>query len=198
MYRCSTCKGHFGHESFHKDKSKPSGVSSRCKPCVKAYRAGYYAEHAEKAKADMSAYVKANREAWKATGARWREANRGKHLAQRSRRFKQRYSEDPAFALSACVRAMLKRTLVATAKPKDFVTFQKIGYTAQELMQRLEMNFQPGMTWENFGEWEIDHRVPLSVMIARGETRPEALNCLSNLKPLWREQNRSKGARYAS
>lgn len=198
MHTCSTCEGRFEAEQFHKDNSKPSGVSSRCKPCVKAYRAAYYARNAEKAKADTSAYVKANRETWKATGARWRKANRERHLAYRSKKFKERYSNEPGFALNSCVRAMLQRTLKATGKPKDFVTFKKIGYTAQQLKERLEMNFQPGMTWANFGKWEIDHRVPISTLVARGELRPEVINCLANLKPLWREQNRSKGARYAS
>lgn len=198
MHTCGTCKGRFSADQFHKDKSKPSGVSSRCKPCVKEYRAAYYARNAEKAKADTSTYVKANREAWKATCARWRQANRERHLAYRSRVFAERYRNDPIFAIGAKVRSMLKRTLNATGRPKDFITFQKIGYTAEQLKARLEMNFQPGMTWANFGDWEIDHRVPLIRLLERGETRPEVLNCLANLQPLWREQNRSKGARYAS
>lgn len=91
---------------------------------------------------------------------------------------------------------MLRRVLSATNRPKDFVTFERIGYTAEELRQRIEMNFKPGMSWDNAGEWEIDHRVPIAVMVNKGETRPEVINCLANLVPLWKEENRSKGARY--
>ena len=198
MHLCSTCKNSLPAESFHLDRSKPSGVSSRCKPCVKEYRAAYYARNAEKAKADTRAYAKENALYWKTLGQVWREANRERHLANRSKSFARRYYSDPGFNASTKLRAMLQRTLKATGKPKDFVTFQKIGYTAEQLQQRLEMNFQPGMSWQNFGDWEIDHRVPVSRFVARGELRPEVINCLANLKPLWREQNRSKGNRYAS
>lgn len=197
MHKCSTCRKTLPPVEFHADRTKASGLASRCKPCVKAYRADYYAANAEKAKADALRYAKENAARHKAATQHWRVENRERWLENRKTAHRRNYA-NPVYALGVKVRAMIQRTLKATGKPKDFVTFQKIGFTTEQLKARLEMNFQPGMTWTNFGQWEIDHRVPLSRMLARGETRPERLNCLANLKPLWREQNRSKGARYAS
>ena len=53
------------------------------------------------------------------------------------------------------------------------------------------MQFTEGMTWDNYGEWQIDHIVPLS----SGETLEEliALNHYTNLQPLWADENNRKG-----
>lgn len=38
-----------------------------------------------------------------------------------------------------------------------------VGYTLLDLMDHLERNFEPDMTWDNYGsEWHIDHIIPLS------------------------------------
>lgn len=72
-----------------------------------------------------------------------------------------------------------------------------VGYTVDDLKRHLEKQFLPGMSWENRGEWEIDHKTPLSAFNFQG---PEDIDfkkawALKNLQPLWRPQNRSKHAR---
>jgi len=72
------------------------------------------------------------------------------------------------------------------------------GYTLDDLITPLERQFQPGMSWDNYGKdgWEIDHIVPRS---AFNYTEPEHIDfkrcwALENLQPLWASENRSKGA----
>ena len=52
------------------------------------------------------------------------------------------------------------------------------------------------MTWENRGDWHIDHIKPMSLLIKEGVTCLRIINALSNLTPLWAHDNRSKGASY--
>ena len=196
MKVCSTCKTLLPLADFHADRSKLDGCSSRCKSCVKAYRAAYYRRNRDSLRAYSSQWARDNRDLKRATAKAWLAANRERHLENRSNYFRRRYSE-AGFSCDCKIRAMLRRVLKAVGKPKDFITFERIGYCREQLIQRLEMNFKPEMTWSNFGEWEIDHRVPVSHLIARGELRPEVINCLSNLVPKWRHENRSKGNRYA-
>jgi hypothetical protein len=49
------------------------------------------------------------------------------------------------------------------------------------------------MSWENHGEWHIDHIVPLSSAITEEELRK--LSHYTNLQPLWATDNLSKGSK---
>ena len=70
-------------------------------------------------------------------------------------------------------------------KTKD--TTSLIGCPVAFLKSHLENQFLPGMSWENHGEWHLDHIVPVSL----GETEEEivSLNHYTNLQPLWKDDN---------
>jgi len=69
-----------------------------------------------------------------------------------------------------------------------------VGYTVQELKSHLENLFQPGMSWENYGKWEIDHIIPKCFFKFKTTKDVEFKYCwsLNNLQPLWKKDNRSK------
>ena len=58
-------------------------------------------------------------------------------------------------------------------------------------MNHLEKQFEPWMTWENHGEWHIDHIIPLSSANTKEEMIP--LFNYKNLQPLLAEDNIRKG-----
>ena len=69
-----------------------------------------------------------------------------------------------------------------------------LGYKIKTLQKHLERKFQYGMTWENYGEWHIDHIVPVS---AFNFEKPEDIDfkrcwSLKNLQPLWAIDNIKK------
>jgi len=69
-----------------------------------------------------------------------------------------------------------------------------VGYTVDDLKRHLEKQFQPSMTWDNYGKWHIDHIIPIS---AFSFTRPEDIDfkqcwALENLQPLWAKENLRK------
>jgi len=55
----------------------------------------------------------------------------------------------------------------------------------------LEKKFVSGMTWENHGDWHIDHVIPLASAI--NEQEMLKLCHYTNLQPLWAKDNLSKG-----
>lgn len=75
-------------------------------------------------------------------------------------------------------------------------TAKLLGYSRFDLMKRIEFNFRDGMSWDNYGEWHIDHKKPLARFIAQGITDPKIVNALSNLQPLWAKDNISKGDKF--
>ena len=50
------------------------------------------------------------------------------------------------------------------------------------------------MSWDNHGEWHIDHITPISY--AKTEEDVLKLNHFSNFQPLWEFDNLSKGNRF--
>ena len=72
-----------------------------------------------------------------------------------------------------------------------------VPYSWEELKSHLESQFQPGMTWDNHGEWHIDHIRPRASFNYTTPECPEFKECwaLSNLQPLWAADNIRKGAK---
>lgn len=87
-------------------------------------------------------------------------------------------------------RSILKSQLRRFGKKKEGRTIDLLGYSAEELKLYIQSLFTDGMSWDNHGEWEIDHIKPVSKF--DNETPPSIVNALSNLQPLWRTENRSK------
>lgn len=77
--------------------------------------------------------------------------------------------------------------------------FEILGYSLASLQKHLESQFQPGMTWANYGEWHIDHRTPASWFTYANVQDDQFRQCwaLENLQPKWAAENISKGNRYA-
>lgn len=95
-------------------------------------------------------------------------------------------------------RNISRRILFSLKDGKNGRGWEKLtGYTAKQLIKHLEKQFQPGMTWENYGAWHIDHETPISVF---NFTQPQDIDfkrcwALSNLQPMWAYDNLSKGAK---
>ncbi len=63
-----------------------------------------------------------------------------------------------------------------------------VGYTIDELIVHLETHFADGMSWDNFGDWEVEHVVPREKFKYTSADDPSFRECwgLGNLKPEWR------------
>ena len=87
-------------------------------------------------------------------------------------------------------RRILYRTLYYLGTEKEGNTQSMLGYSAVQLKHNIEKQFKEGMSWENYGEWEIDHKLPLTSF--NKSSIPSVVNALSNLQPLWKEDNMKK------
>lgn len=182
-------------DAFARDRSRLSGRVSKCRACQKVYFASYYARKSNDIRARTAQYQKQNRHVQKAAKKRWQERNRDAHLARRRRWHAEKFATDFGYRLNFVIRGALRRTLAAAKRNGKAMRSSSLPYTAADLKARIEMNFQPGMSWDNHGEWHIDHRVPVARLVRRGVTDPAMINALSNLVPLWADDNHRKGKR---
>ena len=112
-----------------------------------------------------------------------------------------RYISDENFRIAAILRATLRGSLINQRRGGDFKAGARVraivGCRKGDLIAHIEARFLPGMSWENYGRngWEIDHIRPCaSFDLTR---HADVLSCFhyTNLRPLWRDDNRSKGRR---
>lgn len=77
----------------------------------------------------------------------------------------------------------------------QYKVWERLGYTREEYQRHMENQFKPGMSWDNYGEWETDHIIPKSAFYYESTDDAQFKQCwaLSNLRPLWREDNQVKG-----
>lgn len=76
-------------------------------------------------------------------------------------------------------------------------SFSMVGCSVGFLRSYIEGKFQNGMTWENYGEWHVDHIRPCASFDL--SDKEQVLQCFNwrNLQPMWASENISKGANYA-
>ncbi|NCS94365.1 MAG: hypothetical protein GW761_11245, partial [Leptospira sp.] len=73
---------------------------------------------------------------------------------------------------------------------KGSKTEQILGCSFLDFKEYIEEQFTQGMNWANYGQWHIDHIIPISV--AENEAQILILNRYQNLRPLWADENLSK------
>jgi hypothetical protein len=88
----------------------------------------------------------------------------------------------------------LNNTLKRLGKKKEGHTIDLIGYSALELKEHIESLFTIGMSWDNYGQWHIDHIKPVSSFDK--DTPIKTVNVLSNLQPLWATTREIDGVVY--
>ena len=69
-----------------------------------------------------------------------------------------------------------------------------MGYSPTDLKLHIESLFIDNMTWDNYGEWHIDHIKPISKFEKTDDT--SIVNSLENLRPLWAIDNLKKSNKY--
>lgn len=95
--------------------------------------------------------------------------------------------------LSSALRTRLRMAVRRGQKAGSAV--RDLGCSIEELRKRLEVQFRPGMTWENWSRtgWHIDHIRPLASFDLTDRTQLLQACHYTNLQPLWAEENLKKG-----
>jgi len=75
-------------------------------------------------------------------------------------------------------------------------TVELLGCNSKQLRQHIEIRFVEGMTWDNQGQWHIDHIKPCSLFdFSKVEEQRKCFH-YSNLQPLWAKDNIRKSNKY--
>ena len=218
---CSKCNCEKLLEEFSANKNGLHGKHSVCKACVRMKSKQHYLLNKEKYAAKQKVYLEKNRDRQLKVQAAWRLKNRSKlaedgkvyylnnkeiirekakeynkgYRGRQNLLYNERYISDPHFRIS---KNMSRYMHIALSQRKHGRNWEKfVGYTLSDLIEHLEAKFQDGMNWENYGQWHLDHVLPVSSFhyVSITEESFKRCWCLQNLQPLWAADNMAKGNR---
>lgn len=116
-------------------------------------------------------------------------------IKNRNDNFREKYKNDVIFKLSHVLRNRLRYAIKYNKKVGSAV--EDLGCSIQDFKFYLEGKFKDGMSWDNYGKWEIDHVIPLIFFdLTQREQFLRACN-YTNLQPLWKLENLKKGKKLA-
>ena len=150
----------------------------------------YYLQNKEKIITHNTNYRLKNIEKYKQNNKEYRLKNIEKLKEYNKIYKKERKLTDPLFKLKYTLGTLIRNCIRNNGYSKKSKTNKILGCTFEEFKQHLERQFIKGMTWENSGEWHLDHIYPVS--LAKDEEELIRLNHYTNFQPLWAKENIQK------
>jgi len=198
---CNKCNIIKPLTEFNKNKNKVDGYHIWCKQCVSNNNRKLYAVDSERIKQQINKYYYDNKDiiALKLEEYRnrpeiknkqqqyikeWVNKNKNHHKQYQKSYKKQYYRDNPH--VSICLN--IKRRCL------NGINDDRVDYTSNDLKNHIELLFESWMNWDNIGEWEVHHNIPVSWF--EPNTPPSIINDLRNLYPLSKEENRKIKNKY--
>ncbi len=186
--KCGKCQTVKELIYFYKNKSRPDGVQSLCKPC-----------HDTHTKPAFKLYLQTD------TGKQKNRQNsknqRKKNPKYSSDYRKRKKKQDVSFRLSCNLRSRLCKAIKNGYKKGSAV--KDLGCSIKEFKLYIESKFyihpilKTPMTWDNWSHsgWQLDHIQPLSSFDLTNSEQFQQANHYSNIRPLWAEEHHVKSAK---
>jgi len=169
--QCIGCK-----TSFKPKRYNSKFCNNLCKS--KFYSKIYYHKYREKVLIAKKSYY---------------ETNKVEIIAKTSKYCNERRKVDINFRLKRYLRSRLY-----SATKHGYLAgsaIDNLGCSIFDFKIYLTSKFISGMTWDNYGEWHIDHIKPLSSFNLSNPEEIKLACHYTNLQPLWAKDNLSKGNR---
>lgn len=211
--KCPGCNIEKNHSEYHSCSTRKDGLQCYCKVCKKEkfreskkisdkkYHKKYYSnpENRKRISEYSKNYQKENIEKQYEYAKKHRCTEKYKisRKGWRKKEYDEKYGIDVEFTLKLTLRNRLKNAVLNEFKSGK--TLDMLGCTIDEFKQYLENQFDPNMSWDNYGKgkyWEIDHIIPCDAFDLT--LKEEQYRCFhySNLQPLPIIENRKKSNKH--
>jgi len=212
MKICSRCKRELDESMFYKRSNRVNQYSSLCKECKKIYddnnkdrrkllykkptkeeyRIIYYKKR-EIILEQRKKRFEENKEKYHLMNKKWRNTPEGKEYKREAGR--NSYKNNTNERIRHNIRQRVKSALRAKNSRKCNKLYDLMGCDIKYLKSYLESLFKEGMSWENYGEWHIDHITPCASFDLTILDNQKKCFHYTNLQPLWAFDNLSKGCK---
>jgi len=199
-----TCTGCNTTKDLQEFRISGKYTVSRCRDCeriackeykeknrqeINARRALDRKENPEKWKASNKKFYSKNAEAQKLRAKEYAQNNRNKISAKQRETRKARRHADPVYRIKENLRKRMWETIAKLGNKKSAKSLSLLGCSALECRDYLANLFTEGMSWENYGQWHIDHIRPISSFDLSNPQEQRQCFHYTNLQPLWALDN---------
>jgi len=214
--KCSKCQENKDSEAFTKRSSSKDGLHPWCRSCVQDYNKNHHKRNKKSAnvrnkkwRENNVEYNKERNRKWMVENAEYRQEYKKRHRKEnrekinsykRQRRLE--LSQDPLFRLETNLRKRLYRAIkkiegnALENKSISLESSNLLGCSIQDLQKHLEKQFTKEMSWNNYGQWHVDHIRPVSSFDLTDKSQVQECFHYANLQPLWAKDNYKKGSSY--
>ena len=155
----------------------------------------YYIDNKESIRLRKQSYYNLNKDTILEKNRVYQKNNRESINRNKREYESHRRKNDPLFKLVRFQRDSLKRIIKAIKYDKGCHSIEYLGCSVEFLKNYIESQWEGGMNWSNHGlyGWHIDHIIPIST----AKTKEDIIKLChyTNLRPLWAEENLSKGSK---
>ena len=180
---CSKCLEPKSISMFYYRSDKKHLLQSRCKLCTSSDNNKSGRKYKDRLSKKQSEYHIKNREKRILYSRLYAQSN--KHI--RCEKDKERRKKDVNFRMSHNIRNRIRMALKRNSK--SYNTNTLIGCSIKELKVHLQSLFKDDMSWDNYGEWQIDHKIPCAAFDLSNVDNQLICFNYKNLQPLWAIDN---------
>ena len=120
----------------------------------------------------------------------WEEVRKIRNRETKSKRWKERFEGDSLFKFRKLIQNNIRNSFKRKGFSKTSKCCEILGADWGTVKEYFESKFVDGMSWDNQGDWHIDHILPISTAVTEEDVL--RLNHYTNLQPLWAEDNIKK------
>jgi len=182
MKICSKCHILKDSSEFHKESKGKQGLRSDCKICHNNISLIWKQNHPK------------NQSLYRLSNFLERQQYYKTYLPKKKLNQINRRKTDLQYRILTNLRTRISSIL--NGKNKSKTTKELLGCSLEFLKQHLESKFTEGMSWSNYGKWEIDHIKPCSKFDLTDPKQQEQCFHYTNLQPLWELDNQRKSNKY--
>lgn len=174
--KCTCCSQIKPLPMFYCSVVNKDGHQTKCKECAKEHSRKWRLNHKDVQKNNTNRWRKENPDRIKLIGRKAMAKMRNKPMGK----------------LNNNMSRGMHRSLHGLKNHKKWLTL--VNYTVEQLKTHIESKFTEGMSWDNYGQWHIDHIIPISVFNFEIPEDIDFKKCwaLKNLQPMWAKDNITK------
>lgn len=151
-------------------------------------------DNPERVKVNMKNWLEKNKEYKKQKDKEYRELHKEEYKENHRRWVRENYARMKAENTVEYINYKLKsnmgrriREILGQQKSERCLDY--VGCPLDTLREHIESTFIDGMSWENYGEWHIDHKIPCAAFDMSDAAELKACFYYKNLQALWARDN---------